>query len=104
MDRQTSDTSDAVDTRERTTEPYLTWAQRGWHVYDRAGVRLGEVAERDDESIVILLDARAGTKARVPLRLVAEGSPDEERVTLSIGGSELERITLPNQPEAREGT
>jgi hypothetical protein len=93
MTRQTSDTDDAVISHERTSEPDMTWAQRGWQVYDDSGQKVGRITERDDDSIVISLDARAGSTVRIPTKVVAVGSPEDERVTLTIGRDELDRVT-----------
>jgi hypothetical protein len=93
MTRQTADSDDAVIRHERTSEPDMTWAQQGWQVYDRSGLRVGRIMERDDDSILVSLDAGAGSSTRIPTRVVAVGSPEDERVTLAIDKDELDQIT-----------
>lgn len=100
MTDQTSDTDDAVIEHERTSEPELTWAQAGWTVYDRSGMQIGEITERDDYSFVVLL-AGSGGRTRVPTRLVAEGSAEDGKVTLTVGRDELDRI---EEPDASDTT
>jgi hypothetical protein len=93
MARQTRHSDDAVIRHERTSEPDMTWAQRGWQVYDRSGVMVGHITLRDDDSILVSLDADDGSTIRIPTKVVAVGSPEDERVTLAIDKDELDQIT-----------
>jgi hypothetical protein len=93
MTRQTADSDDAVIRHKRTSEPDMTWAQQGWEVYDRSGLRVGRITQRDDDSILVSLDADAGSTTRIPTKVVAVGSPEDERVTLAIDRDELDQIT-----------
>ena len=93
MTNQTTDTDDAVTSHERTSEPDMTWAQEGWQVYGHSGEMVGRITLRDDDSIVVSLDADAGSSIRIPTRVIAVGSPEDERVTLAIDKDDLDRIT-----------
>lgn len=95
----TSDTEHATLSHERTSEPDMHRIQGGWQVHDRSGSRLGDVVERDDESFVVALAARAGAGVRLPMRLIAEEDFDERRARLTIGTDELDRMRPPGEEE-----
>lgn len=87
-DEATGRDSEAVQ-RERTSEPDARRTHVGWTVLDRDGVRLGRVLERDDASILITLDSRGSSRARVPLRLISEEAFPVSRATLALSAGEV---------------
>jgi hypothetical protein len=95
----TSDTEHAMLSHERTSEPDMRSLQRGWQVHDRSGSRLGDIVERDDESFVVALEARAGAGIRLPMRLIAGEDPDTRRVSLATGLDELDRMWPPGEED-----
>jgi len=102
MTRQTTEGDEAVIRHERTSEPDMTWLQQGWQVHDRSGRRVGRITERDDDSFIVSLDADAGSTTRIPTKVVADESPEEERVTLAIERDELDRITQVGEADLGE--
>jgi hypothetical protein len=87
-----SDPRQALDHHPRTSEPGIRAVQLGWRVYDRSGRLLGEVIERDDDSVLVSPIPTDGRGTRFPVDLVIDEVPSGRWATLSVSAHELDRL------------
>ena len=78
--------------RDQVGEPGIHLVQNGWQVNGASGELIGEVVERDGESIVVKLDRGGGDRVRIPTRLIAEEEEDNMLATLAVDSAELDSV------------
>ncbi|HSM34374.1 MAG TPA: hypothetical protein VK987_09830 [Anaerolineae bacterium] len=78
--------------RDLTAQPQAHLVQAGWHVYDHAGDLIGEVIERDVDSVLVSVAAADSQRFRIPTQLIAEEEESAQRVTLAVEADDLEGL------------
>lgn len=78
--------------RDQAGQPGIQLVQSGWQVNGASGELIGEVIERDGDSIVVKLDRSDGDRIRIPTRLIAEEEESAMRATLAVDSAELDTV------------
>jgi hypothetical protein len=78
--------------RDLTAQPQAHLVQAGWRVHDHAGDLIGEVIERDVDSVLVSVATAEGERVRIPTQLIAEEDESAERVTLAVEADDLEGL------------
>jgi hypothetical protein len=78
--------------RDLTAQPHPHLVQAGWHVHDHAGDLIGEVIERDVDSVLVAVADGGGRRVRIPTQLIAEEEESARRATLAVEADDLESL------------
>jgi hypothetical protein len=78
--------------RDLTAQPQAHLVQAGWRVHDHTGDLIGEVIERDVDSVLVSVVAADSERVRIPTQLIAEEDESAERVTLAVEADDLDSL------------
>lgn len=78
--------------RDLTAAPRAYRVAAGWHVHDWAGELVGEVIDRDIDSMTVRVDGSDAFHARIPTRLIVEEDEPRQRATLAVEADQLEGL------------
>lgn len=84
------DTERSIVRDTRSTGTHIV--QAGWQLHGWGGELIGEVIDRDADSVVVRVGADGGARARVPIRLIAEEEESAQRATLAVEADQLESL------------